>query len=474
MSDKIVKLIFLLSILAVVMRGQGRMPLRDLRQSGATTGQCAVWNGTIWAPADCVAGAGAITTLNGLTAATQTFATGTAGTDFGISSVTSTHTFNIPSASATVRGLLTSADWSTFNSKESALTFSSPLVRTVNTVACATCEITTAKNSASGYAGLTAGTKLTTSQGQEVWALADLTDLTGTSGSGSTAILSTITTPAAGQYLRWNGSNWINAAINFTDLAGTLAAGQMLALAGDLSGTTGSASVTVVKVNGVNFPTSPSVHQVPIVTSANQVTYKTIPDCDDTVGQHLNFDQSTDTWSCGTTGVTFADKIPMQVAKCQNVTASTNFSLPAAGAPTAACATGTNVNMGVLQFADAASASFQDHITLPTGWTGAVDLALKWRSAAIAGSVVWQIQTICVADAETFDPAFNTASTVVDATKGTTLQLNDASITGITTTGCAVGEEMFFKLTRDPAHASDNLGDTAELIGLEWTIRRTQ
>lgn len=51
----------------------------------------------------------AVTTLNTLTAATQTFATGTSGTDFNISSATSTHTFNIPSASLTARGLVTTA-----------------------------------------------------------------------------------------------------------------------------------------------------------------------------------------------------------------------------------------------------------------------------------------------------------------------------------------------------------------------------
>lgn len=55
--------------------------------------------------------------LNGLTTPSQTFATGTSGSDFNISSATSTHTFNLPNASASNRGALTSADWSTFNGK---------------------------------------------------------------------------------------------------------------------------------------------------------------------------------------------------------------------------------------------------------------------------------------------------------------------------------------------------------------------
>jgi hypothetical protein len=55
--------------------------------------------------------------LNGLTAQVQNFATGTSGTDFGISSASSTHTFNLPTASASNRGALSTADWSTFNGK---------------------------------------------------------------------------------------------------------------------------------------------------------------------------------------------------------------------------------------------------------------------------------------------------------------------------------------------------------------------
>jgi len=84
--------------------------------------------------------------LNGLTAQVQFLATGTSGTDFNINSVSSTHTFNLPTASATNRGALSSADWTTFNGKENVLTFSSPLSRSVNTV-----SIPAANSSQPGY-----------------------------------------------------------------------------------------------------------------------------------------------------------------------------------------------------------------------------------------------------------------------------------------------------------------------------------
>ena len=47
----------------------------------------------------------------------QTYTTGTSGTDFTINSSGNTHTFNMPTASAVNRGLLSSADWTTFNNK---------------------------------------------------------------------------------------------------------------------------------------------------------------------------------------------------------------------------------------------------------------------------------------------------------------------------------------------------------------------
>jgi hypothetical protein len=63
-----------------------------------------------------------LTSLNNLTRQVQFLATGTSGTDFNIASSTATHTFNLPTASATNRGALSSADWTTFNNKQNALT----------------------------------------------------------------------------------------------------------------------------------------------------------------------------------------------------------------------------------------------------------------------------------------------------------------------------------------------------------------
>lgn len=63
-------------------------------------------SGTL-ATLDDITGGGGIGSLNGLTDASQTFATGTSGSDFNISSASGIHTFNIPDASASNRGLIT-------------------------------------------------------------------------------------------------------------------------------------------------------------------------------------------------------------------------------------------------------------------------------------------------------------------------------------------------------------------------------
>ena len=60
--------------------------------------------------------------LNNLTDQSQFLTTGTAGTNFTIASTGDTHTFNLPVASATNTGKLSSTDWTTFNNKQNTIT----------------------------------------------------------------------------------------------------------------------------------------------------------------------------------------------------------------------------------------------------------------------------------------------------------------------------------------------------------------
>ncbi len=73
-------------------------------------------------------------------------------------------------------------------------------------------------------------------------------------------------------------------------------------LSGDVS-TSGSNAVTVTKVNGIAYSATAAAHTVQVTTTANTTaTAKVMPDCTDTGGNHLNFTQSTDAFSCGTSG----------------------------------------------------------------------------------------------------------------------------------------------------------------------------
>lgn len=212
-------------------------------------------------------------------------------------------------------------------------------------------------------------------------------------------------------------------------------------------------------------------------------------------GNGLTFTQATDTlsvdWAASKTltnttmdaegtgnVITLSFPMSYDAAVCQDDVPSLGFNIPAAAtAPAANCVSGTNVRFAVAAFDDdGAARQLQRHFRLPSDWTGAIDLVGKWRSDDTSGSVVWSVQTACVADGETSDPAWNTAQDIADAAKGTANQQNDFSQTAITTTGCAAGEEFYFKIFRDSDHASDNLATAADgiadLIQFTFIIRR--
>jgi len=191
---------------------------------------------------------------------------------------------------------------------------------------------------------------------------------------------------------------------------------------------------------------------------------------DDSAGSVVKLTHDLESLTITDTTMNVVRRYDYKGAVCQNATASLGFSTPVSNPATAACVTGTNTQFGVAQFTNANALSMQDHFRLPAVFNS-LTAQIKWRTSATSGDVVWQIQTICVADAETSDPAFNTASEVTDTAKGTTLQQNDASISSVTVTGCAAGEELYFKVLRDQAHASDTLAATADLISLAFLVR---
>lgn len=79
---------------------------------------------TNWLPLG-VATTGTVATINGQSGPAVSIASGSAGTDFAVSASSNVITLDIPSSSASARGLLTSANWTTFNNKEPAITATS-------------------------------------------------------------------------------------------------------------------------------------------------------------------------------------------------------------------------------------------------------------------------------------------------------------------------------------------------------------
>lgn len=132
----------------------------------------------------------------------------------------------------------------------------------------------------------------------------------------------------------------------------------------------------------------------------------------------------------------------------------------------------TNGPTGALEYLDSDTQYAYNHLVLPGDWTGAIDVKLFWSSPATSGNVVWQIETACYADNEDVDPAWNSAQLITDAAKAVAGRNNVATLSNLTTTGCAAGEILRFAIFRDPTNASDTLGNTAHLLNVQLTLRR--
>lgn len=100
-------------------------PLKLLRTDASTNvAEVTAFAGITWDGVTLTATGGgpgatnAITTINGTTNQVQSFAVGGAGADFNIvDGPAGLHTINLPTGSASVRGAISTADWSTFSGK---------------------------------------------------------------------------------------------------------------------------------------------------------------------------------------------------------------------------------------------------------------------------------------------------------------------------------------------------------------------
>jgi hypothetical protein len=86
--------------------------------------------GLTWSPTAAVG----ITTLNGINVVTQTLETGTSGAFFNISSVGSSHTFNIPIAGSGSTGLITTLETLALGSKLSIVSIISRSIKVAVTI----------------------------------------------------------------------------------------------------------------------------------------------------------------------------------------------------------------------------------------------------------------------------------------------------------------------------------------------------
>jgi len=183
---------------------------------------------------------GTVTNVNALTL-------GTTGTDITSSvangTTTPTITLNIPTASATNRGALSAADFSTFNAKQSALTFSTGLTNTSNTI--------------------------TVNTSQNIATLSNLTSngiVTTTGGTGNLSIVSTLPVANGGTgattltgVLKGNGTSAFTAAAAGTDYQSPITLTTSGSGAATFSGNTLNIPTVSTSINASNISGTISV-----------------------------------------------------------------------------------------------------------------------------------------------------------------------------------------------------------------------
>ena len=174
----------------------------------------------------------------------------------------------------------------------------------------------------------------------------------------------------------------------------------------------------------------------------------------------------------------FPSRVYLAAAGCNNATAENAWDIPTATAAVPACVTASNVQQGVLQFAQSAAA--QTTLELPTDWNAGAINATLWFSIVTdttsGHTAIFNVAFSCAQPNNNVvdNVAFNAATAFATVTIGagaTANSLYSTTASGITTTGCAAGYLMHVALSRA---ASDTVTDSnIEVKGMELNFGRT-
>jgi hypothetical protein len=230
---------------------------------------------TVTQQSGIMAGTG-ITAINSLIGPVQTMITGILGTDFTISSLGTTHTFNLPSASATKTGKLEANDWIIFNAKQPAGNYITALTGDVTASGPGSVAATIAANAVT-YAKMQAASATSKLIGSSASSttLQEITLGTGLSMSGSTLNASGSTIKSFGVGLSGGGGVITTGSKGYVRIptAGTITSWTVV---GDQA--SGSIVIDVKRSTYAGFPTTSSIAgtNLPTISSAQKATDSTL------------------------------------------------------------------------------------------------------------------------------------------------------------------------------------------------------
>ena len=397
----------------------------------------------------------------------QTFATGTTGVDFNINSAGSVHTFNIPTASVFARGLVTSSDYTNFNTA-----FSNRIASLTTTGTSGAATLSANVLNIPNYTYTLPAATATTLGG--IISGANITNTNGTISVISNNVINALGSQTANRFfVAPNGANGLPTfrAMATGDIPDNIVTNIKLANSNIILGTTniplGTPANTLLGLTSItsgafvgaltgNASTASAWANARTISTTGDVTYTSNP-----------FDGSSNTTGVATlanSGVTpgsygSASSIPSFTVDAKGrINSATSF--PISGVSTLGSAL-TNGNIIIGNAANiAAQVPVTGDVTLSNAGVTTIG-TLKVTDAMLAGGITdGKLATIStagkVANEATTATSNNNINTIVlrDATGNFTAGTITASLTGNATTATTLQNGRTISLTGDVAYTS--------------------